>query len=310
MSLKFEVFETVCLLISVLLSNYLVQYKANPNDTIESSTTISAISPLATMSIALASTTTPTTILATTSATTLATFLATPSTTTSITSLVAIEQQVQIREIDRVQHQYHRAANTTQQIKKSKNIARCSLDNFNLELEYALKWKNETLGFCCHNVKIQLALLEPLSPAILELLTGSDINTGKRYIQNIRSYNSAFAFTSLGLPRFSQIYFYDSDFDTQFELRNQISPNLNLNLMRSLQIELNYINPFVQIFQNAGQQTQINSNLRLKIFSIHSYDMRNYNQATASKIAVIINDNYLINSGRDIILTSVPMNLN
>ncbi|CAG8716310.1 19050_t:CDS:1 [Dentiscutata erythropus] len=76
--------------------------------------------------------------------------------------------------------------------------------------------------------------------------------------------------------------------------------------MRFLQTELKELNPFVQIFQSARQQFQVNSNsnLRLKISSIHSQDIRTYNTPTASEIAAIINDDDEINSGRDIILTT------
>ncbi|CAG8750874.1 23786_t:CDS:1, partial [Racocetra persica] len=42
-------------------------------------------------------------------------------------------------------------------------------------------------GFCCQNEKVKLALLEPSPPAISQLLTGSDIITGERYVQDIRN---------------------------------------------------------------------------------------------------------------------------
>ncbi|CAG8716317.1 19051_t:CDS:2 [Dentiscutata erythropus] len=167
---------------------------------VPSSTTTSAISTSTTF-LATTSATTLATTLATTSATTLATTsattlattlattsatistaLATASATTSATTLAATLVTASLESVSAS------AANSTQQATQSQNI-----------------WKSKTLGFCCKNSKIQLALLEPPPPAILQLLTKLDINTGKRYVQKIRSYNFAFAFTFLGVNQNTSI---------------------------------------------------------------------------------------------------------
>ncbi|CAG8786324.1 2039_t:CDS:2, partial [Racocetra persica] len=312
-------------------------YKENPNSIIEASISISAISiPITTIAattvVASTSTPIPTTIFVTTSTpifaillavtttTTLATILTTisapilttdsiiilPTTTPSPASLelvstsalnrlqsfisTILSTQNQRRELDKYQHRNSKL----QQNSQFRNIARCSLDDFNIELED---------GFDLSIWQYKLTLLEPPPLAISQLLTRFDITTGERFVQNIRFYNSAFAFTSLGSlispsgqPKFAQIYFYDGNFDTQFVLKNKASPNLNLDMMRSLQTELDHINPFVQIFQSARWQTTRNLALKLKFSNVSSQDMRNYNLPVASEIAAIITEDDTINS--------------
>ncbi|CAG8626871.1 10723_t:CDS:2, partial [Racocetra persica] len=89
-----------------------------------------------------------------------------------------------------------------------------------------------------------------------------------------------------------------------FALRNEVSPNLNLDMMKFLQAELDHINLFVQIFQSARRQVTRNPALKLKISNVFSQDMRNYNLPVASEIAAIITNDNTIDSGRNIILTT------
>ena len=62
---------------------------------------------------------------------------------------------------------------------------------------HALKWKNETKGFCCLNGQIVLASLSPTPPNLYKLLTAKDSDSNKSYINNIRAYNQVLAFISL-----------------------------------------------------------------------------------------------------------------
>src|SRR3954463_7155762 len=124
---------------------------------------------------------------------------------------------------------------------------------------YALKWKNETKGFCCLDGQIVLAPLHEAPPILYQLLTSNDPNTNEPYVDNIRAYNSVLAFTSLGAnidedlanaregvytfrihgalyhrigglmpknegqhPAFAQIYFYDTNMNKQLERRQAI----------------------------------------------------------------------------------------
>ncbi len=62
---------------------------------------------------------------------------------------------------------------------------------------HALKWKNETKGFCYLNGQIVLAPLSPTPPNLYKLLTAKDSDSNEPYINNIRAYNQVLAFTSL-----------------------------------------------------------------------------------------------------------------
>ncbi len=195
---------------------------------------------------------------------------------------------------------------------------------------YALKWKKEPKGFCCLNGQIVIAPLSPAPPSLHTLLTSNDPDSDEPYVNQIRAYNQVLAFTSIGAkvdkelanakdgvytfriqgalyhrigglmpsdqtePQFAQIYFYDTNLDNQLNRRTEIFPNLNVNILKALQDELHEINPFVRLFTNARNCVKNESDLsdmQLIIHNTHSKDMRQYNQPTASEIAVIMLDN-------------------
>jgi hypothetical protein len=113
--------------------------------------------------------------------------------------------------------------------------------------------KNPSFGICCKNGKVSLPAQEE-PPAYLERLLNGDDKVSKKFRENIRSYNSMFAFTSTGgivdksinnghapyvfrmhgqnyhhigtllpeegtKPRWAQLYIYD----TEHEVSNRIS---------------------------------------------------------------------------------------
>ena len=119
---------------------------------------------------------------------------------------------------------------------------------------YALKWEDETKGFCCLNGQIVLATLSQATPTLYNFLITNDPNTDEPFINHIRAYNQVLAFTSIranidedlanaregvytfriqgglyhqvgGLmpnndkPKFAQIYFYDTNLDNQLQRR-------------------------------------------------------------------------------------------
>ena len=132
----------------------------------------------------------------------------------------------------------------------------------------ALKWKHETKGFCCQGGQIRLQLLHSAPQPLLDLLTSTDANANTY----IRLYNSIFAFTSIqadidkdlanadrgvytyqlhgalyhqygGLlprddpnqPTFAQIYFHDSNFDNQLQVRTNMYSVLDPDVLGGLQ---------------------------------------------------------------------------
>jgi hypothetical protein len=140
---------------------------------------------------------------------------------------------------------------------------------------------------------------------------------------NIRAYNSVFAFTSLGasidkkliekkgnycfrihgsiyhymgslLPqqkedaKFAQIYIYDTDFQTN--IRSKLMPSLDKKILIGLQKMFENCNPYVKLFRTIAESNKENLNdFQMIIQSdLQSNDIRRYNKPTSSDVAVII----------------------
>ena len=162
---------------------------------------------------------------------------------------------------------------------------------------HALCWKaevsgvNEVIGkYCCGKGAIVLQpLLDP--PQELRQLMHDQSSSCKDFMKNIRAYNCALAFASLGAhvderftrgrgiynfrvhgqvyhnigplmpnvqddlhPRFAQLYFYD----TEHELLNRLRqvPNIQQGTLSSLQSMMHRCNPYAQAFRSAGHRMQ------------------------------------------------------
>jgi hypothetical protein len=191
---------------------------------------------------------------------------------------------------------------------------------------------------CCANGKVILPFLQELPPPLNTLLTGTDPRS-RTFRQNIRMYNSALSFTSIGAkidqqitgtggvytfrihgemyhrigsllpdsetqPQFAQIYIYDTDHEIQN--RSNIMPGLDPTILAELQQMLHDINPYVNIFRQAGNLLKNNPSLDLKlvITNNRTKDPRRYNIPNASEIAAImIGDGQEVeHQNRDIIL--------
>jgi hypothetical protein len=143
---------------------------------------------------------------------------------------------------------------------------------------------------------------------------------------NIRNYNNALAFTSLGVavdhsvwgpkgihtfrisgelcrrigsllpppegvPAFAQIYIYDSDPQHQLDIRMSHQHQvLNRDTLRELQGMIVKYNPYYAAFMSAKERlAQYNHiQLRLKTICEPTADQRRYNRPTASEIAVLM----------------------
>ncbi|CAB5202659.1 unnamed protein product [Rhizophagus irregularis] len=137
---------------------------------------------------------------------------------------------------------------------------------------------------CCAKGKVILPFLQELPSPLNTLLTGTDPRSCT-FRQNIRMYNSALSFTSIGAkidqqitgtsgiytfrihgemyhrigsllpnsetqPQFAQIYIYDTDHEIQNRLN--IMPGLDPMILGELQQMLHNINPYVNQFRQAG----------------------------------------------------------
>ena len=105
-------------------------------------------------------------------------------------------------------------------------------------------------------------------------------------------------------PQFAQIYIYDTDHEIQN--RSNIMPGLDPTILAELQQMLHDINPYVNIFRQAGNLLKNNPSLDLKlvITNNRTKDPRRYNIPNASEIAAImIGDGQEVeHQNRDIIL--------
>ena len=112
------------------------------------------------------------------------------------------------------------------------------------------------------------------------------------------------------MPRFSQIYIYDSDLQHQAEIRlsyhhGLLDKSIVLQLHHMLQLD----NPYIKAFLSAKERLAFNSNvsLCLKTLDTKHLDRCRYNRPIVSEIAVIIprtreeqiDQRYIILQGRN-----------
>ena len=143
---------------------------------------------------------------------------------------------------------------------------------------------------------------------------------------NIRNYNNALAFTSLGViidhsvwgpkgihtfrvcgelchrigsllpapdlqPAFAQIYIFDTDPQRQVDTRMSHHYNLlDRETLLQLQEMVAKHNPYFEAFKSAQERLAEHNNLSLHLRSVdaHGLDQRRYNRPTASEIAVLM----------------------
>ena len=141
---------------------------------------------------------------------------------------------------------------------------------------------------CCKKGSVKLDAFQP-PPAVLRNLLLNDSPRGVAFRQNIRQYNSALTFTSLGYKKddcsqnqdghgpwqchgelyhmqgplvadtpesaqYAQLFFYDPAYAGT--LRHQRNQNLNLGILRELTNMLHDVNPFISIYKTAREQLQ------------------------------------------------------
>lgn len=199
------------------------------------------------------------------------------------------------------------------------HVALCTLDNFKDSCVtvqsnigtmttqcphcHALLFADELTHtrICCTKGKIQLP--KPLLPPIeyMRLFT-DDTEQAKEFRKNIRGYNSAFCFTSLGAdfdhnlassrdgcftfriqgsmyhnigpitpesnihkPVYAQIYFQDTNLEAQIDRRIEIFPSLRRDTMASIQETLLQHHPYVHELRSIHESQRPYNDLTMKI---------------------------------------------
>jgi hypothetical protein len=199
--------------------------------------------------------------------------------------------------------------------------------------------RSPKFGMCCKSGKISWpAMSDPPEP-LRSLLDGtnqsnrmssaslsSDSLEAKEFRENIRNYNNAFAFSSLGVkidpsvygahgiftfriqgelchristllppdgepPKFAQLYIYDSDPRSQAQMRaNRVHDKVDVNTVLQLQRMIELHNPYVAIYRTAKERldSEEHVSLCLKTVDFPHLDQRRYNHPTASEVGIIM----------------------
>ncbi|CAI5722376.1 unnamed protein product [Peronospora effusa] len=197
---------------------------------------------------------------------------------------------------------------------------------------------NPTFTMCCERGKVfNIPPLVP-PPEPLNTLLHEQTPLARAFRSNIRGYNNALSFTSLGaklddrfvqggvytfrlqgalyhrmgalLPdgsrdkKYAQLYIADSN--AALNRRMTIFPSLDRRVMGELQAMLEEVNPYVQLYEQARQRMHHDGtlNLELRLLCLKSNDRRRYNTPTADEIgAIMVGDGHDGSiSDRDIII--------
>ncbi|KAJ3739144.1 hypothetical protein EV360DRAFT_3544, partial [Lentinula raphanica] len=213
----------------------------------------------------------------------------------------------------------------------------------------ALHWLTEKIdkspktspkfGSCCKHGEVRLPLLQHPPDYLHHLFTGQDYQA-KEFRDNIAQYNSALAFTSVGVsiddsinrrgrgpsifrihgelkhwsgtllpregtaPAYAQLYILDPH--SALNYRMQRNSNLNPSTMEALQTLIRAVNPYSLIYQHAYEilrQYPDAPEYSVSLRVIPGQDRRRYNLPTADEVAAIIpGDGTQAIDRRDIIL--------
>ncbi|ORE12542.1 hypothetical protein BCV71DRAFT_240043, partial [Rhizopus microsporus] len=178
-----------------------------------------------------------------------------------------------------------------------KECSHCHALHWIDERQEALSLRNPSWESCCKRGSVQLQLF-PKPPQYLKYLLASTDTQGRHFKDNLRQYNAAFAFTSLGYdivsaeernannsrgglnafqihgalchrqgplipyegsePSYAQLYIYDPSFAAQRS--SERNENLNLEIITELSTMLSHCNPFSCIYRHAHEILSRNEN--------------------------------------------------
>ncbi|KAJ3684336.1 hypothetical protein LUZ61_013500 [Rhynchospora tenuis] len=163
---------------------------------------------------------------------------------------------------------------------------------------------NPTYSLCCWHGRVDLDKIDPMPHTLATLLDPNNGPDSKHFIENIRMYNSMFAFTSMGVqvdesvnagpgpyvfkvsgqlchllgsllpdgddpPRFAQLYMYD----TEHEISNRMAPFPSTDqssaprphIVRALKEMLDEYNPYAQAYRSVRERVLADSTDLLRL---------------------------------------------
>ncbi|GBP04502.1 hypothetical protein EVAR_3879_1 [Eumeta japonica] len=185
----------------------------------------------------------------------------------------------------------------------------------------ALKWKEEAAGMCCSGGKVALASIdEPVEP--LKELFSHETDESRRFLKNIRKYNTCFHMTSFGAdnivsmpgfcptftiqgqvyhtigsllpatntqPKFLQVYFM-GDEEAQVNRRSEYVQGLDRNTVQKIQQVLHNHNILVHEFKMAKDRVT-SDNYKVVIHPDRvprGEHERRFNAPTTNEIAALV----------------------
>lgn len=198
--------------------------------------------------------------------------------------------------------------------------------------------RNPKFGICCLQGQVDLPAF-PEWPRELKALF-HDPHDEQKFIENVRQYNSALSFTSLGVkihtfaggppaafrihgalhhlmgslvppegnsPSYAQLYIYDAQQAT--ELRHQRNQNLRPDILRELHDILSRHHPYAATYKNAMQivrelPPEQHRDMQIRLHLQPGTDARRYNLPTADEIAVVVpgDGSENVQDSRDIVI--------
>lgn len=184
---------------------------------------------------------------------------------------------------------------------------------------------NKKFGLCCLQGQIKLDLLPEPPQTLRDLLYGRSLLSPK-FRNDIRSYNAAFAFTSVGVkvdesvtrgsgpysfkiggelhhltgsllpegqeePMYAQLYVHDPS--QALGIRQRRNPRLDSTIMTDLQAMLHETHPYVPLYKQmyqlmADKPPEEQQNIAVRLHMSDETDQRRYNLPTVEEIAAVI----------------------
>ncbi|KAH9857118.1 hypothetical protein C2E23DRAFT_686252, partial [Lenzites betulinus] len=193
-------------------------------------------------------------------------------------------------------------------------------------------------GFCCDKGQVSLLPL-PEPPLSLRTLLTGNTPQAQEFRTNIRQYNAAFAFTSLGVnidesvsgrgpyvfrihgelchrsgsllpaegspPSYAQLYIFDPRLALQERIRRNV--NLRHDTLQRIQAMLSATHRYTMIYRHAYEVLSLHedADVAVRLAVRPDQDRRRYNLPSADDVAVILpgaEGETQVNDGRDIIL--------
>ncbi|KAL6517954.1 hypothetical protein OROMI_033655 [Orobanche minor] len=139
---------------------------------------------------------------------------------------------------------------------------------------------NPKFNLCCNKGQVKLPLLQQ-PPQLLQDLLENRHEKSKNYIENIRTLNSMFAFTSMG-----------GTIDKEVNKGGSGRSGLDQAIVEQIKNMVDEHNPYAKVYRMARDRLSLNNSveIRLQLIGRRQKDGQTYNLPTASEVAVVIEE--------------------